>query len=66
MLPNVAERAYAVESTISSLYRNCRDIDALDKSQSDLLLKQAIKSVGELPKRQQQLLAKGRAIVSRI
>ncbi|XP_023166573.2 protein gone early isoform X1 [Drosophila hydei] len=46
MLPNVAERAYAVESTISSLYRNCRDIDALDKSQSDLLLKQAIKSVG--------------------
>ncbi|XP_032593845.1 protein gone early isoform X2 [Drosophila grimshawi] len=44
MLPNAAEGA--VESTISSLYRNCRDIDALDKSQSDLLLKQAMKSVG--------------------
>ncbi|KAM8720233.1 hypothetical protein ACLKA7_006299 [Drosophila subpalustris] len=44
MLPNAAEGTYPVESTISSLYRNCRDIDALDKSQSDLLLKQAIKS----------------------
>lgn len=46
MLPNAAEGTYPVESTISSLYRNCRDIDALDKSQSDLLLKQAIKSIG--------------------
>lgn len=48
MLPNAAEGSYPVEATISSLYRNCRDIDALDKSQSDLLLKQAIKSVGKL------------------
>lgn len=47
MLPNAAEGSYPVEATISSLYRNCRDIDALDKSQSDLLLKQAIKSVGK-------------------
>ncbi|ALC48914.1 CG9634, partial [Drosophila busckii] len=46
MLPNAAEGAYTVESTISSLYRSCREIDALDKSQSDLLLKRAIKSVG--------------------
>lgn len=48
MLPNAAEGTYPVESTISSLYRNCRDIDALDKSQSDMLLKQAMKSVGKL------------------
>ncbi|XP_022211833.2 protein gone early isoform X2 [Drosophila obscura] len=45
MLPNSAEGSYSVESTISSLYRSCREIDALDKSQSDLLLKRAIKSV---------------------
>ncbi|XP_060663119.1 protein gone early isoform X1 [Drosophila nasuta] len=47
MLPNSAEGSFPVESTISSLYRNCRDIDALDKSQSDLLLRQAIKPVGD-------------------
>ncbi|KAH8278155.1 hypothetical protein KR018_005339 [Drosophila ironensis] len=46
MLPNSGESAYSVESTVTSLYRSCRDIDSLDKSQSDLLLKRAIKSVG--------------------
>lgn len=48
MLPNSGEGAYSVESTVTSLYRSCREIDSLDKSQSDLLLKRAIKSVGEL------------------
>ncbi|EDV35258.1 uncharacterized protein Dana_GF22288, isoform A [Drosophila ananassae] len=46
MLPNSGEGAYSVESTVTSLYRSCREIDSLDKSQSDLLLKRAIKSVG--------------------
>ncbi|XP_068154731.1 protein gone early isoform X1 [Drosophila tropicalis] len=48
MLPtNAAEGsvAYSVESTITSLYRSCREIDTMDKSQSDLLLKRAINSV---------------------
>ncbi|KAH8373206.1 hypothetical protein KR009_002526 [Drosophila setifemur] len=46
MLPNSGEGAYSVESTVTSLYRSCREIDSLDKSQSDLLLRRAIKSVG--------------------
>ncbi|XP_030381472.1 protein gone early isoform X2 [Scaptodrosophila lebanonensis] len=45
MLPSEAGGAYSVESMISSLYRSCRQIDVLDKSQSDLLLKKAIQSV---------------------
>ncbi|XP_052856396.1 protein gone early isoform X1 [Drosophila gunungcola] len=45
MLPNSGEGAYSVESTVSSLYRSCREIDSLDKSQSDLLLKRAINAV---------------------
>ncbi|XP_018800589.1 PREDICTED: protein gone early isoform X1 [Bactrocera latifrons] len=44
MLPS-SGASYTVESMISSLYRSCREIDTLDKSQSDLLLKKAIKSV---------------------
>ncbi|XP_053949080.1 protein gone early isoform X1 [Anastrepha ludens] len=44
MLPS-SGAASTVESLISSLYRSCREIDTLDKSQSDLLLKKAIKSV---------------------
>ncbi|XP_067639210.1 protein gone early isoform X2 [Eurosta solidaginis] len=44
MLPSTGA-SYTVESMISSLYRSCREIDTLDKSQSDLLLRKAIKSV---------------------
>ncbi|XP_036319212.1 protein gone early-like isoform X2 [Rhagoletis pomonella] len=44
MLPS-SGASYTVESMISSLYRSCREIDTLDKSQSDLLLRKAIKSV---------------------
>ncbi|XP_037937155.1 protein gone early isoform X2 [Teleopsis dalmanni] len=44
MLPSF-DGSSTVESMISSLYRTCREIDTLDKSQSSLLLKQAIKSV---------------------
>lgn len=47
MLPNTGEGAYSIESTVISLYRSCREIDSLDKSQSDLLLKRAINAVGE-------------------
>ncbi|XP_037932121.1 protein gone early-like [Teleopsis dalmanni] len=46
MLPSF-DGSSTVESMISSLYRTCREIDTLDKSQSSLLLKQAIKSVGK-------------------
>lgn len=45
MLPNSQEGS--VESTVSSLYRSCRETDVLDKSQSDLLLKRAINAVCE-------------------
>ncbi|KAL9877928.1 protein gone early isoform X1 [Glossina fuscipes] len=44
MLPTSAP-SYSVESMVSSLYRSCREIDTLDKSQSDLLVRKAIKSV---------------------
>ncbi|XP_013100824.1 protein gone early isoform X2 [Stomoxys calcitrans] len=44
MLP-ASTVSYSVESMVSSLYRSCREIDSLDKSQSDLLLKKAIQSV---------------------
>lgn len=46
MLPT-SGNSYTVESMIASLYRSCREIDSLDKSQSDLVLKKAIKSVGK-------------------
>ncbi|KAH8259078.1 hypothetical protein KR038_005784 [Drosophila bunnanda] len=46
MLPTTGEGAYSIESTVTSLYRSCREIDSLDKSQSDMLLKQAINAVG--------------------
>ncbi|XP_037814558.1 LOW QUALITY PROTEIN: protein gone early [Lucilia sericata] len=44
MLPT-SSVSYSVESMVTSLYRSCREIDTLDKSQSDLLLKKAINSV---------------------
>lgn len=46
MLPT-SSQSYSVESMVSSLYRSCREIDSLDKSQSDLLLNKAIQSVGK-------------------
>uniref|UniRef100_A0A1A9ZIE7 Uncharacterized protein n=1 Tax=Glossina pallidipes TaxID=7398 RepID=A0A1A9ZIE7_GLOPL len=49
MLPTSAP-SYSVESMVSSLYRSCREIDTLDKSQSDLLVRKAIKLVAELRK----------------
>lgn len=47
MLPT-SSVSYSVESMVTSLYRSCREIDTLDKSQSDLLLKKAVNSVGKL------------------
>ncbi|XP_055915562.1 protein gone early [Eupeodes corollae] len=44
MLPT-SSQSYSAESMITSLYKSCREIDALDKSQSNMLLRQAIKSV---------------------
>ncbi|XP_075157462.1 endothelin converting enzyme 1 isoform X2 [Haematobia irritans] len=44
MLPS-SPVSYSVESMISSLYHSCREIDYLEKSQSDLLLQKAIQSV---------------------
>ncbi|XP_055840885.1 protein gone early [Episyrphus balteatus] len=44
MLPT-SSQSYSAESMISNLYKSCREIDALDKSQSNMLLRQAIKSV---------------------
>ncbi|XP_004520085.1 protein gone early isoform X2 [Ceratitis capitata] len=44
MLPTSGSSDTA-ESMISSLYRSCREIDTLDKSQSDLLLRKAINFV---------------------
>lgn len=44
MLPTSAP-SYSVESMVSSLYRSCREIDTLDKSQSDLLVRKAIKLI---------------------
>lgn len=44
MLPT-SSQSYSAESMISNLYKSCREIDSLDKSQSNMLLRQAIKSV---------------------
>uniref|UniRef100_A0A1A9X5C5 Uncharacterized protein n=1 Tax=Glossina brevipalpis TaxID=37001 RepID=A0A1A9X5C5_9MUSC len=44
MLPT-STLSYSVVSMVSSLYRSCREIDTLDKSQSDLLVRKAIKLV---------------------
>ncbi|KAM7349767.1 endothelin converting enzyme 1 isoform 2-T4 [Cochliomyia hominivorax] len=44
MLPT-SSVSYSLESMVTSLYRSCREIDTLDKSQSDLLLKKAINSI---------------------
>ncbi|XP_058977917.1 protein gone early isoform X1 [Musca domestica] len=44
MLP-ASTGSYSVESMISNLYRSCREIDSLDKSQSEMLLKKAMQSI---------------------